>query len=211
MADAQWRIKGRELVHCNCDYGCPCQFNARPTYGNCQAVLGVAIEEGHHGATSLNGLNIAAVVAWPGAIHEGKGHIVPIVDERATPAQREALLRIMSGEDTEPGATLFQVFSTTYEKIYEPVFAKIEFEVDVQGRKARIKVPGFIDGRGEPIVNPVTGQEHRARIELPHGFEYAIAEVGRNWTTASGPVQFDLKNAHAHFAQLHMTGSGVVH
>lgn len=211
MPDTTWRIKGRELVHCNCDYGCPCQFNARPTHGNCQAVLGVAIEEGNHGATRLDGLNIAAVVAWPGAIHEGKGHIVPIVDERATPAQREALLRIMSGEDTEPGATYFQVFSTTYEKVHEPVFAKIDFEVDVSDRKARIKVPGLIDGRGEPIVNPVTGKEHRARIDLPQGFEYAIAEVGRGWTSATGPVQFDLKNSHAHFAQLHMTGSGVVH
>lgn len=211
MADVKWTIKGRELVHCNCDYGCPCQFNARPTHGNCLAVLGVAVEEGHHGETRLDGLNIAAVVAWPGAIHEGKGHIVPIVDERATPQQREALLRIMSGEDTDPGATLFQVFSTTYEKVYEPVFAKIDFEVDVNGRKARIKVPGLIDGRGEPIVNPVTGAEHRARIDLPHGFEYAIAEVGRNWTTATGPLQFELKNSHAHFARLNMTQSGVVH
>jgi hypothetical protein len=211
MPDTKWRIKGRELVHCNCDYGCPCQFNARPTHGNCQAVLGVAIEEGHHGDTSLNGLNIAAVVAWPGAIHEGRGQCVPIVDERANPAQREALLRIMSGEDTEPGATYFQVFSTTYEKVHEPVFAKIDFEVDVSGRKARIKVPGLIDGRGEPIVNPVTGKEHRARIDLPHGFEYAVAEVGRGWTTATGPVQLNLENSHAHFAELHMTGSGVVH
>ena len=32
-----WFIKGREFVHCNCAYGCPCQFNALPTHGNCQA------------------------------------------------------------------------------------------------------------------------------------------------------------------------------
>ena len=210
MPDTEWTIEGREFVHCNCAYGCPCQFNARPTYGNCHAVLGVAIDSGHHGDTRLDGLRIAAVVAWPGAIHEGRGHIVPIVDERATPEQREALLRIMSGEDTEPGATFFQVFSTTYEKVHDPVFAPIEVEVDVDARTARIEVPGMIDARGEPILNPVTGNPHRARIDLPAGFEYAQAEVGRGWAKTSGPIEHDLKDSHAHFAPLRMNQSGVI-
>jgi hypothetical protein len=36
----------------------------------------------------------------------------------------------------------------------------------------------LIDARGEPIKSPVTGAEHRARFDLPHGFEYEIAEMG---------------------------------
>jgi hypothetical protein len=173
-------------------------------------VLAIGIEQGYHGKTRLDGLNIAAVVAWPGPIHEGKGRIVPIVDERATDEQRQALLRIMSGEDTEPGATVFQVFSTTYEKVYDPVFAKIELSVDIERRRAQVKVPGLMEGRGEPIVNPVTGKEHRVCITLPEGFEYTVAEVGRGWATSSGPVALNLKDSHAHFATLHMTQSGVV-
>lgn len=210
MAAVKWTIKGREFIHCSCAYGCPCQFNARPTTGYCHAVGGIEIEEGSHGKTRLDGLRMAIVVAWPGAIHEGKGHVVPIVDERATPEQREALLRIMSGEDTEPGATFFQVFSMTYEKVHDPVFARIDFEVDVDGRTARLKVPGVIDARGEPILNPVTNQPHRARINLPNGFEYTVAEVGRGWGKAFGAIELDLQDSHAHFAPLHMTGSGVV-
>ena len=31
----------------------------------------------------------------------------------------------------------------------------------------------------EKIRNPVTGDTHRARINLPHGFEYEVAEIGR--------------------------------
>ena len=210
MANVEWTIKGREFLHCNCAYGCPCQFNSLPTHGNCRAVLAVEIEEGHHGNTPLNGLKIAAAVAWPGAIHEGRGQIVPIVDERANPAQREALLRIMSGEDTAPGATFFQVFSTTYEKVHDPVFAKIELQIDVDGRKAYLQVPGYIESRGEPILNPVTKQEHRARIDLPQGFEYSVAEVGRGWAKTQAPVALDLSDSHAHFAKLHMTQSGLV-
>jgi hypothetical protein len=189
----------------------PLPVNARPTSGSCRAVAGVDIEEGHHGATRLDGLRIAMIVSWPGAIHEGGGEVVPIVDERANPAQREALLRIMSGLDTEPGATLFQVFSTTFAKVHDPVFAPIRLEVDPGARTARFTVPGWIEARGEPIVNPVTGATHQARINLPHGFEYDICEVGRGWTEAKGPFAFRLADSHAQFARLNMTESGVVH
>lgn len=149
----RWTIKGKEFVHCNCAYGCPCQFNALPTHGHCQAVAAIDIEQGHHDDTDLSGLRIGLIVAWPGPIHEGMGEAVPIVDERADPTQREALLRIMSGLDTVPGATFFQVFATTYTKVHDPVFAPIDLRVDIDGRSARLNVPGWIDARGEPIVN----------------------------------------------------------
>lgn len=211
MPDTQWTIKGREFVHCNCAYGCPCQFNALPTHGNCQAVAAVEIEEGWHGDTRLDGTRIAMVVKWPGPIHEGKGQVVPIVDESANAAQREALLRIMSGLDTEPGATFFQVFSTTFETVHEPVFAPILFDLDIDGRLATLRVPGAIDARGEPLRNPVTGEEHRARINLPDGFEYDIAEIGRGWAETEGALTISLADSHAQFARLYMTQSGVVH
>lgn len=211
MTETRWTIKGREFIHCNCAYGCPCQFNARPTKGGCDAVGFIDIEEGFHGDTKLDGLRIGIIASWPGAIHEGKGQVVPIVDERATPEQRESLLRIMSGLDTEPGATFFQVFSATFEKVHEPVFAKIDFEVDVDGRTAKVAVPGWVEARGEPIRNPVTGDAHRARINLPQGFEYDICEVGRGWGEAQGALAFSLNDSHAHFSRLNMTESGVVH
>ncbi len=67
---------------------------------------------------------------------------------------------------------------------------------------ARLDVPGVTKGHGEPIKNPVTGNEHRARIDLTHGFEYALAEVGRGWTKTSGPIKFELADSHSHFANL---------
>jgi hypothetical protein len=162
MADTQWTIKGREFINCNCSYGCPCQFNGLPTHGNCQAVGGFEIEQGHHGSTSLDGLKFVAIFRWPGAIHEGNGEAAVVVDERATPAQREALLRILTGQDTEPGATVFSVFASTLTKLHDPIFAPIDFQVDVAARTARLVVQGVTEGRGEPILNPVTGATPRA-------------------------------------------------
>src|SRR3984893_14477730 len=107
MADVKWDLKGRNFSHCNCSYGCPCQFNALATHGNCEAVVGIVIDEGNHDGTKLDGLMFAGVFSWPGPIHEGHGQAVPIVDERASPAQREAILRIMSGQDTEPNGFEF--------------------------------------------------------------------------------------------------------
>src|ERR1700752_5149955 len=105
MAEAIWTIEGREFAHCNCSYGCPCQFNALPTHGNCSAIVGLVIDQGHHGSTRLDGLKAAAVFAFPGALHEGHGGGTVAIDERASPEQRNALVRILGGEDTLPGAT----------------------------------------------------------------------------------------------------------
>src|SRR6267154_3354630 len=94
MTMPAWPIKAREFANCNCSYGCPCQFNGLPTDGTCRAVVGMQIDTGRHGSTSLDVLKVAAIFKWPGAIHEGQGEAAIIVDERADTSQREALLRI---------------------------------------------------------------------------------------------------------------------
>jgi hypothetical protein len=66
------------------------------------------------------------------------------------------------------------------------------------------------DLTGEPIRNPISGQEHRARIDLPHGFEYELAEIGSASSRSRGNIALDLKNSYAQFARLHMNGKGPI-
>ena len=205
-----WEIEGRELFNCNCSYGCPCQFSALPTKGYCEAMGGLAIDKGHYGDVRLDGTKVAMVFAWPGAVHEGKGRCQPVIDSNANPAQREALLKIISGQDTEPFATVFAVFATTFEKVFDPIFTPIEFDVDVDGRRGRIRAGAVLEVDGEPIRNPVTGQEHRARIDLPHGFEYELAEIGSGSSRSSGNLPLQLANSYAQFARIHLNNRGVV-
>ena len=43
---AVWNLSGRVLVACNCDWGCPCNFNALPTTGKCEGGWTWHIDEG---------------------------------------------------------------------------------------------------------------------------------------------------------------------
>jgi hypothetical protein len=205
-----WEIRGTELVNCNCSYGCPCQFNALPSKGFCEAVGAIRIDQGHHGDVRLDGLVIGFVFKWPGPIHQGKGQAQPVLEARATPQQREALLKIMSGQDTEPFATMFAVFASTLEVVHEPIYTTIEFDVDVDARRGRVRAAGLFEIDGEPIRNPVTGAEHRARIDLPHGFEYELAEVGSASSRAGGKLPLELRGSYGQFARLHLNNKGPI-
>ena len=206
-----WEFKGRELVNCTCEYGCNCQFNALPDKGHCHAVAAIQIDEGTHGDTRLDGLKITALFKWPGPVHEGHGEALAFVDERADPAQREALLKIMTGQDTDPFATVFAVFASTIETMHEPVVAPIDFEVDVEGRRGRLRIDGYVEMTGEPIRNKVTGAESRAQIRLPDGFEYEVAEIGSATSrTLGGPMEIEITDKYAQLATLHLSTHGVV-
>ncbi len=94
--------------------------------------------------------------------------------------------------------------------MFDPVFKPIEIAIDVESRKGRIRVDGLMAVKGEPIRNPVTGKEHRARIDLPHGFEYEIAEIGSASSRSRGNIAIELKNSYAQFAHLHLNNRGPV-
>src|SRR3954469_16314369 len=205
-----WEFRGRELVNCTCEYGCNCQFNALPDKGHCYAVAGIIIDQGRHGDTRLDGLKIAAVFKWPGAIHEGNGEALAFVDERANDAQRDALLKIMTGQDTDPFATMFAVYASTVVNMHEPVFTAIDFDVDVDGRRGRLSIDGYLDMAGEPIRNKVSGEESRAQIVLPAGFEYSVADIGSASSSVRQTMPLEMKDSYGQFAHLHLNSHGVV-
>ncbi len=205
-----WEIEGEEFSNCNCDYGCPCQFNALPTHGSCEAVVGCQINKGHFGDITLDGLRAAVVLWWPGPVHEGKGKMQIIVDEQASDAQRDAIVKIIHGEDTEPMSTMWSVYSAMCPTKLETLSKPITLEIDIEERIGKILVPDVFETTGEPIHNPITGDIHRARIDLPHGFEYDIAEMGSASTEATGEIKLSLKNSYGQFNKLHLSNEGPV-
>jgi hypothetical protein len=212
MSRIDWKIEAYDLSACNCAWGCPCQFSAIPTTGFCRATVAFHVNRGHFGTTRLDDLNFGGLFAWPGPIHEGGGEVQPIIDERADAKQREALLQIMSGAETEPGATIFNVFAATYAKVHDPLYCKVDFGFDLDKRTAHFVISHLVDARVEPIRNPVTREPQRVRVVMPSGFEFHEAEFASSTVRTEHPtLKLDWTGRHAHLTEIAMSGSGVRH
>lgn len=187
MAYVDWMIKTRQIGTCNCNYGCPCEFNAPPTRGYCEGSMALEITEGHYADVRLDGLRVAGIYRWPGALHEGGGTWWSIIDRRASEAQVEALATILGGKEQAP-TTGFAIYASTVEHEPEPMMADIEFEFDLDRAEGRFRVTGVVDAYVEPIRNPVTGAPYRAAIKLPGGFEFREAEMASSRFTTQGEL-----------------------
>ena len=208
MATSDWRLEGEWMKNCSCAFGCPCDFNALPTEGYCKGMVGMRITKGHFDKTRLDGLVFAATVDFPGALHEGNGQLQPIIDERATPEQREALFNIMSGKFSAEG-TLFHIFSLIVTRIHDPLFVPITFSFDKDGRVARLVAKGVLETDVEPIKNPVTGAPHRIQVVMPEGFEHRAAEVASADIRSTGAIKFETRGTHSSLANVVQTPEGV--
>jgi hypothetical protein len=208
MAASNWRLEGEWMKNCNCAFGCPCDFNAPPTHGSCKGLVGMKITKGNFEGIKLDGLMFAATVDFPGALHEGNGNMQPIVDERATAEQRQALFNIMSGKHSAEG-TLFHIFSQIVTTIHDPIFAPFEFSFDKNGRIARLVAQGVLETDVEPIKNPVTGSPHRIRVVMPEGFEHREAEAASANISSTGAIKFETKGSHSSLATVVQTPQGV--
>ena len=209
MAD-QWMLRGVEYSNCNCSYGCGCQFNAPSTHGLCEALGAGHIEEGYFNDTRLDGLNYVMLLKWPGEVAQGNGAQQVLIDSRANESQRDALRKILHGESTAPGSTHFFVFNSTMSNVLEPLFVPIDLSIDVEARQATVHVPDLVESTGTPITDPFSGGDFRARINLPGGFEYTVAEIGNGSTKAQAGITLNLSDSYGQFNILHMNQDGVI-
>lgn len=183
----KWALEADYLQACSCDYGCPCEFEATPTQGFCEGSGAYRIRKGHYGRTKLDGLGFGFIVRTPGRMHEGNGTTALFIDERANPAQREALLQIVSGD---AGGMPFEIFKAITTKAHSPKFVPIEFKL--KGKRGSARVGDALKIELEPIRNPVTGEEESVKILHKTGFIFKSAECVSNkeFTAASGDLNF---------------------
>jgi hypothetical protein len=159
---SQWKLSGRVLISCNCDWGCPCNFQAPPSRGKCEGGWVWAIEQGHVGDVRVDGLRIALYSDWPGAIHEGGGRAVCYMDERADDAQRDALTRLLRGQLGGP----WGIFSNTYQ-LEGPEPAR--FELELADYNSRVRIGDAVELELQTMRNPVTQAEVHPEMVLPEG------------------------------------------
>ena len=181
----RWKVKGTLLIACNCDYGCPCNFNAPPTQGKCEGGWLWHVEEGSFGDTPLDGLSWTVNADWPGAIHEGGGRAISFYDERADDAQREAIVGLVRGGNGGP----WGIFINTYELVD---VRPMPFDLQIAGLDTRVKIGDALELEFATIKNPVTGAEVHPGAVLPEGLVCKEASFGTSSTfKVSEGVEYD--------------------
>lgn len=197
-----WYIQGEWFKNCNCDAGCPCDFNQRPTQGFCEGMAAMRITSGRFGDVDLTGVIWGAVVRWPGALHEGNGEMQPFVDSAASDAQRDAVFQLASGKH---GDTFMEVFSVICPTVHEPVVAPVDWHFDLETRTGHCRVGDFLETEVETLRGISPPEPYRVLVRIPDGMEYTgpneeaeTAQATR--IVARGAIRYDLRDSHSSMA-----------
>jgi hypothetical protein len=196
-----WKLNGTIIIACNCDWGCPCNFNALPSRGKCEGGWIWAIERGRVGDVSVDGLPVALFADWPGAIHQGGGRANCYVDERADEKQRDTLSRLLHGKIGGP----WGIFINTY-ALNGPIATR--FSVQLAEYATRVTIGDAVQLELTKMRNPVTGAEVHPEMVLPEGLvvkrgRLAASQVFR----VRDGIRYDHSGQYAAFGPFEYAGS----
>jgi len=192
MASTQWQISGAYMEACSCDSVCPCPtsgLTARPTKGACDVGLVFHVERGEYGGTRLDGLSFAVLAHTPGPMGDGNWTVGVIVDERASAAQRDALIAIASGQGGGPMARLGPLVGRFAGAEAKPI------KVEGTGMKRSVSIPGILDlaiegiagaKQDEPIYFDNVGHPAASRLALAKATRSHLHAFGIDWDDVSG-------------------------
>jgi len=169
-------LKGILLGACNCDWGCPCNFESRPTQGFCEGTYVWHVESGRYQGTNLDGTTFTLSTHFPGAPHEGNATAIILIDERADERQRAAIEAMV--RDRPP----FSIFHNLTSNFLG--FRSMPFKLELNGIHSRLSIPSTLDLQLNPMKNPVTGEDELATLDKPTGFtskrqELCSAQIDR--------------------------------
>jgi hypothetical protein len=190
----KWSMEADYLQACSCEYGCPCEFEAPPSQGFCEGLIILRVTKGRYGDVPLDGFTVGVAAHWPGPMHKGNGHGICAIDERASPAQRDALWKIVSGQ---AGGMPFEIIRMVVPKMQPPVYVPANFTWS--DRNSSAKLGDAIVAAVEPIKNPVTGDPEQIRVEHGTGLLFKSAEVvaGKECRAAGAGLNFSWPNKSA--------------
>ncbi|MPY90874.1 MAG: DUF1326 domain-containing protein [Luteitalea sp.] len=198
-----YHMKADYVEACSCQHGCNCQFGGFPNEGICEFVLGWEVKDGAVGDVSLNGLRVALIVKYPNAIHEGNGHVVLFVDDKAEQSQVDALAAILSGK---MGGMPWEALAGTVTRFEGPIRKPVH--VELAGERSRVEVPGSIDVQLTPLKDPVTGADKAVHIVYPNGgFLWDDGTIATTdvMQATHGDLRFEWPHKYAAAAEINWT------
>jgi hypothetical protein len=203
----KWNFDADYFTACNCDWGCPCNFNARPTEGRCMGWGAWRINSGKFGATSLDGAHFALYYKFPGSIEAGEGTACVYVDSRVSDAQRRAIEAIGSGK---AGGGIFELFGAQLVETWLPT-KSARFAFELKDGVGRVRIEGFGEAQSELLSYP-DGTVIQPWEELPHGIEFkrGLMTNARHWQWNDAQLLASYANKYGAVAKVKFTEEGCI-
>lgn len=203
---ASWSFEADYFTACNCDWGCPCNFNARPTEGRCMGWGAWSIISGGFETTSLDGTRFALYYKFPGLVEQGQGTACAYIDSRATQEQQQVLEAIGTGK---VGGGIFDLFGSQLVTTWLPTkIVPIEFEFNGDG-EGRVRIDDYAEAESTLLSYP-DGTVIRPWAELPHGIEYkrGLMTNAKRWWWRDGDLLASYADRYGAVARVRFTQEG---
>lgn len=202
----EWAIKGELILNCNCTVFCPCVVSLGqhpPTEGICHGWAGVRIDSGNFNGEDLSGLNVGLLLDIPGKMGSGNWKAAAYIDERASEAAYDGLIKIFSGQ--AKGTT--GLFRMLVSEFLGAERAPVEYTTE--GKKRRLVVGRAIKGE----IEPVSGKDSDTDIVISNtgywmGPDITVATANQGKVRAFGRV-WDLDGRSAEICQIDWSGPDV--
>jgi len=198
-----YQVKAQSVEACNCQHGCNCQFGGYPNEGKCEFIVGFEVVDGRVGDVTLDGLKSVVAAKYPKAIHDGNGHVILFVDEKASQRQVDAFASVLSGT---LGGMPWEALAGTIARFDGPIRKPIDMKIN--GERSAVRIPGTLDLRLTPLRDPVTGQEKEVHIVYPKGgFFWREAQVATTETmrVEHGDMKMEWPAKYAAAAEVNWT------
>jgi hypothetical protein len=163
-----WHIRGTYFESCNCDAICPCRRidgvpGGRSTHGICMGVLSWLIEDGAVDETELSGQPVALASRYSDDEPGSPWTWILYLDERASPAQRDALQGIFTGRLGGDAETHFPwAWKPSQLLAVRPVAIEVDHTRRRQCLRIRDRLSARIRGRyegGETVTCVIPGHD----------------------------------------------------
>ena len=191
-----YTLSGRATEFCSCSTPCPCAFAQEPDNGRCTGVILMEFEDGQSDGISLAGTKAILVNTFTNVWTQGNLTAALILDSNASQDQRDALSRIMGGQEGGDAAGLAALISDFKGVLEAPINSTssddaVSFTAgdlaegsgsSLKGADGttliRIPNPAYI------MTNIIAGKSEKVRIAV-EGLEYEGPGTGF-WT---GPLE----------------------